>query len=117
MMTLATRMTMRDRRQYKKYIDYYTSTITPTLISKGIIDTWEALVEFKITWYYLDTLVKQHYINIQYTSIGPSVRVANITPMKCTKLSQICMSLKLSDELTKDHIFEGIQLGSFMSIG
>ena len=63
------------------------------------------------TGYYLDNA------DVEHTSTGPSVRVANGENIETTKRALVPLAKELSITAKVGHIFDGLQSGSLISIG
>jgi hypothetical protein len=65
----------------------------------------------------LDTAAEEQCIDVQDTTSGPSVQVANGNNIETTRRATIPLAKELSIKATTGHIFEDLKSGSLISIG
>jgi hypothetical protein len=76
-----------------------------------------AIADTGATGHYLDAAAEPHCINIEPTTEGPSVQVANGQNIETTKRATVPLAKELSSKAKEGHIFDGLKSGSLLSIG
>ena len=69
------------------------------------------------TGHYLDNAAAPYCTTIEYTSTGPSVRVANGNNIETSKRALVSLAKELSTKTKTGHIFDDLKSGSLISIG